>query len=264
MSAAPESRFITVNDLSTHVLVGGAGPALVYLHGVAPAGEWLPLHARLAERFTVYAPDHPGFGRTERPDWVEGMDDLVLHYEELFRALELDRPAVAGFSLGGWIAAELAVFYPDWVGALVLLNAAGLHVDGALIPDLPTLGGEALARTVFHNRAAAMKFFSGKDTPDERMRRYRAMTTLALLAWNPWFDPKLARRLRRVQAPTLALWGAHDRLIQPVYGETYRDLIPNARLELLPDCGHMAPIEGADAVAEAVFRFLAEVSPAAP
>ena len=112
---------ITVNGVATHVLRGGEGPPLVYLHGAAPAGEWLPIHRRLAQRFSVYAPDHPGFGHTPRPEWLTEMVDLVLHYEELFRALNLAKPAIAGFSLGGWIAAEFAAFYPDRVGALVLL-----------------------------------------------------------------------------------------------------------------------------------------------
>jgi pimeloyl-ACP methyl ester carboxylesterase len=250
------SRTVTVNGLDTHVLVGGSGPPLVYLHGAAPAGVWLPVHERLAERFTVYAPDHPGFGGTERPEWLAGMDDLVLHYEELFRALALERPVVVGFSLGGWIAAEFAVFYPERVGALVLLNAGGLHVDGALIPDLLGLDAETLARTVFHDPEAAAAYFGARRGLEERLNQFRAMTTLALLAWNPWFDPQLVGRLRRIRAPTLALWAEHDRLIPPVYGETYRDRIAGARLEILPDCGHMAAIERPEAVAGAVTRFL--------
>ena len=87
-----DAETITINGVATRVLQGGEGPPLVYLHGAAPAGEWLPIHRRLAQRFSVYAPDHPGFGHTPRPEWLTGMDDLVLHYEELFRALGLAKP----------------------------------------------------------------------------------------------------------------------------------------------------------------------------
>jgi pimeloyl-ACP methyl ester carboxylesterase len=254
--ATPTAQFVTVDGIATHLLVGGSGPPLVYLHGVAPAGEWLPVHDVLAESFTVYAPDHPGFGKTDRPDWLDGMDDLVLHYEELFRVLDLQHPALVGFSLGGWLAAELAVTYPDLPGALVLLNSAGLHIDGALIPDLPALAGPKLLETVFYDWRVAMEYASARSAPDERLKSFRALTSLALLAWNPWFDPKLQRRLRRVAAPTLVLWAEHDRLIQPIYGEAFRDAIPGARLQALPDCGHMAPIERPAAVAEAVRSFL--------
>jgi pimeloyl-ACP methyl ester carboxylesterase len=250
-----QEQFVEVDGVRTHLLCAGEGPPLVYLHGVAPAGDWLPLHQLLAQQYTVYAPDHPGFGYTERPEWLGGMDDLVLHYEELFRTLGLERPLLVGFSLGGWIAAEYAVTYPERVGGLVLLNAAGLHVDGHLIPDLPALSRERLTETVFHDPQVAEAYYQSRVHPEERLRQYRAMVTTALVAWNPWFDPKLQRRLRRIQCPTLALWAEHDRLIPPIYGEAYRDAIPGARLELLHGCGHMAPIERPDAVAEAVSHF---------
>jgi pimeloyl-ACP methyl ester carboxylesterase len=249
-------QFVEVDGVRTHLLSAGEGPPLVYLHGVAPAGDWLPLHDQLARQFTVYAPDHPGFGYTERPEWLDGMDDLVLHYEELFRTLELERPVLVGFSFGGWIAAEYAVTYPERVGGLVLLNAAGLHVEGHLIPDLPALSRERLTETVFHDYQMAEAYYQARVHPEERLRQYRAMVTTALIAWNPWFDPKLQRRLRRVSCPTLALWAEHDRLIPPVYGETFRAAIPGARLEILPDCGHMAPIERPEAVAEAISQFI--------
>ncbi len=256
MPVAVLDRHVEVNGVATHILSGGTGPDLVFLHGTAPSGEWLPLYEELAARFTVIAPDHPGFGGTESPEWLAGIDDLVLHYEELFGTLGLERPALAGFSLGGWIAAEFAVFYPDRLRALVLLNSAGLHIDGALIPDLCALTGEPLARALFHDPRAAREYFGARGGLEQRLRTFRALTSLALLAWNPWFDPNLARRLRRIRVPTLALWGEHDRLIPPVYGETFRDSIPGARLVLLPDCGHMAPVECPEAVAEAIARFL--------
>lgn len=247
-----------VNGVPVRLLAGGSGPPLVYLHGALPAGEWLPLINRLAERRTVYVPDHPGFGHTPRPEWLEGMDDVVLHYEELFRGLGLERPALVGFSLGGWIAAAFSVVYPQRVRALVLHNAAGLHVDGALIPDLMGQPPDAMGPLLFRSAAAASAFFGGRLDPEERLRRLRALTTTALLAWNPWFDPRLLRRLRRISCPALALWSAEDRLIPPVYGEAYCGAIPGARLELLPGCAHMAPLEDGEVVAAAVLRFLAE------
>jgi pimeloyl-ACP methyl ester carboxylesterase len=251
-----ESRFVEVDGVATHVLVGGHGLPLVYLHGVAPSGEWLPVHEALARSFTVHAPDHPGFGRTERPEWLAGIDDLVLHYDELFRALELESPVLVGFSLGGWIAAELAVTYPDRIGALILISSAGLHLDEALIPDLPALQGEELAGTVFHDPSAAAEYFRGRDNPEARLQAFRAMSTAALLAWNPWFDPKLHRRLRRITCPTLCLWGEQDRLIAPAYGEAFHAAIAGSVLQTVPDAGHMLPIERPDVVAEAVTAFV--------
>jgi len=254
----PEPETITVNGIATRLLQGGEGPPLLYLHGAAPSGDWLPIHRRLSKRFHVYAPDHPGFGYTPRPEWLTDMGDLVLHYEELLRAIGLEKPAVVGFSLGGWIAAEFAAFYPERVSALVLLNAGGLHVEDHLLPDLFGLEGKELARTIFHDPECAAAFFASQRDPEQRARHWRGMTTLALLAWNPWFDPKLRGRLRRIAVPTLALWSEYDRLIPPVYGQAYRDAIPGAVFELLPDCGHMAPLERPEEVAEAIGSFLDE------
>jgi pimeloyl-ACP methyl ester carboxylesterase len=257
--AVPEERIIEVDGVRTFVLVDGAGPPLVYLHGVAPCGEWLPVHGRLAARFTVYAPDHPGFGKTERPEWLSGMDDLVLHYDELLRAMGIEQPVLAGFSLGGWLAAEIAVTYPERIAALVLLNSAGLHVDGALTGDLAALQREQLTEAVFYDAEVADAYYRARIRPDDRLGMYRAMTTTALLAWNPWVDPKLQRRLSRVRCPSLVLWAERDRLIPPVYGEAFRDAIPGARLQVLPECGHMAPIERPDEVAAAIAEFAASV-----
>jgi pimeloyl-ACP methyl ester carboxylesterase len=247
--------------VGVRLLKGGEGLPLLYLHGAAPSGAWLPVHARLAERFTVYAPDLPGFGGTPDADWLEGMDDLVLHTRELMEALALDRPHVVGFSLGGWLAAALAVWYPERVGRLVLAAAGGLHVPEAPVADLFALHGERLVTTLFHDPANAPLLFGERPGVAERVRSYRELTVLARLAWNPWFDPKLARRLRRVTAPTLLLWGAGDRLIPPAHAEAYRGALPDARVQLLPDCGHMAPLEQPDAFAAAVCAFLSEEAP---
>jgi pimeloyl-ACP methyl ester carboxylesterase len=259
--SVPEQRIIEVEGVRTSLLTGGDGPPLVYLHGVAPCAEWLPLHERLAERFTVYAPDHPGFGKSERPEWLSEMGDLVLHYDALLRLLELKRPVLAGFSLGGWLAAAFTVTYPELPGGLVLLNAAGLHVEGHPTGDLAALQRERLTEAVFHDRIAADAYYKARIRPDDRLTMYRAMTTTALLAWNPWFDPHLRRRLARVQCPTLVLWAEHDRLIPPVYGEAYRDAIPGSELQIIPDCGHMAPVERPDEIAAAINAWCPSVEP---
>ena len=190
---APCEEFVRVGDLDTHLFRSGVGEPLLYLHGIAPAGEWLAFHGHLAERFDLVAPDHPGFGRTERPEWLEGMDDLVLHYDEQQTTLGLQRPHLKGVSLGGWLAAELAVTYPDRFRSLTLINAAGLHVDGHVIPDIPALSREAVGEAVFHAPAIATAYFTAQLDPERRFRHHRVLTTTALIAWIPWFDPKLER-----------------------------------------------------------------------
>lgn len=251
----PARETVMADGLDVSLFRAGEGRPLLFLHGAAPAGVWLPFHQLLSSHVQLIAPDHPGFGYTPRPGWLTGMDDLVLHYDALLRTLGLDRPLLAGFSLGGWIAAELAVTYPDRFAGLVLLDAAGLHLDEHPIPDLPALQGEKLARTLFHRTEAARQFLQPPRGREEGRRRYRGMATLALLAWNRWFNPALPHRLGRLHLPALLLWGEHDRVTPPAYGRAYQRLIAGSELKLIAACGHMAHLEDPEAVAGAIAGF---------
>jgi pimeloyl-ACP methyl ester carboxylesterase len=229
----------------------------VYLHGAAPAERWLPFHDALAEHFDVIAPDHLGFGESDRPDWLEGMDDLVLHYADLLETLGLDHVTVMGSSFGGWVAAELAVLCPTRRERLVLVDALGLHVDGAPVTDVFMLTAEERVRLVVNDAAVADRLLA--QAPDEATleRQLKGQATLALLAWQPLLhDPKLSRRLDRIRIPTLVVWGERDRLVPLAHGHTYAASIPRARLEIIPDCGHLPQVERADELIGRVRRFL--------
>ena len=133
---AHRSEFLSVADTRIHMLRGGRGAPLLVLHPEFGANQWFPYHDRLAQHFHLVAPDHPGFGHSDRPEWLDGIDDLVFHYVDLLDALELERVAVVGTSLGGWIAAELAVAHPARIDRLVLVGAGGIKVDGVERFDL--------------------------------------------------------------------------------------------------------------------------------
>ncbi len=123
---SPET--IDVRGLPVAYRRKGTGPPTLFLHGAGATRMWLPFYERMAETVDFLAPEHPGFGETPRPDWLEGFDDLVLHYRDLLDAFELGRVHLIGFSLGGWIAADFAIFYPERVESLTLISPAGLRV----------------------------------------------------------------------------------------------------------------------------------------
>ena len=150
-------RSVVVQGIATHLFEAGApdAPPLLYLHGTFLGNLWLDFHQALAERFHVYAPDTPGFGLTPRPDWMRDMSDYTLYLRDLLGALGLERPLVVGHSLGGWMACELAVFYPERVGKLVLANAAGIRVKGAPIADLFAMNPVETAMACFDDLTAA-------------------------------------------------------------------------------------------------------------
>lgn len=257
IATAPREESLNIRGARVHYFRGGTSAPVLYLHEAAFAGEWLPIHRALAAHFDLIAPDHLGFGRSERPEWLEGVDDLVLHYLDLLDALELERVHVVGSGFGGWIAAELAAWQGHRLRKLVLVDAAGLHVPGAPVTDVFMLNREQVLRASIHDQGVAEQLLAG-PLDDAAMREYLlGQETLALLGWNPYLhNPKLARRLYRVQAPTLVLWGEHDQIIPLAHGQAYAAGIPNARLEIMPNSGHLPQIEQPERLAQLVAKFL--------
>ncbi len=248
---------LCVAGVSTYLLRGGRGAPLLVLAPELSPGRWFPYHDALATGFRVLAPDHPGFGQSESLPWLDGIDDLVFHYADLLDALGLERVSVLGTSLGGWIAAELAATHPQRIERLVLVAAAGLKVDGSERFDLFLHPIEETWKCLFFDPTRVAQLLADDIGIDAVTRAYREATTLARVAWNPYFyNPKLARRLRRISAPTLVVWGEEDRFLSLAHGEAYARLIPHSVLRTLPHCGHFVPYEKANELAELVLPFL--------
>lgn len=239
---------IDLHGRPTVLMHAGDGPPFVYLHStLGESFMWLPFYAAWAKKFHVYVPTHPGFGKSGGFDEVESVEDMAFHYVELFDALGLDEVCLGGVSLGGWIAAEFAARWPERVKKLWIADAPGLHVPEVPLPDMFTIlhKREKLRELLFHRPQEHMANIVIKEHPDEEqmMNAYQSLTVLARLVWQRPYDPKLARRLHRVQCPTLLIWGAHDQLVPPAYGEAYKKHIAGARLELIPNCGHLPMFE---------------------
>ena len=239
---APEEEFVELDGGRVHLLRGGTGEPVLFLHAAGGAGTWLPFHEMLAARgFEVIAPDHPGFGKSDEFPEVEAIDDLVFHYLDVLDALGLDRPHVVGASFGGWIAAELALYLPQRVTSLTLLSAAGLRLPEHPVTDLFLLPPARLPATLFHNPPPPAPVPPPGTPPDldAVIAAYREATALARFSWVPFFsDPKLDRRLRRITAPTLVVAPSDDRVIPVEHAQRYAERIPNATYTEVPDCGH--------------------------
>jgi pimeloyl-ACP methyl ester carboxylesterase len=259
MPAKPETLFLDIGEKNIQLVKGGEGPPLVYLHSAGGETEWMPFHAALAERFTVYAPAHPGFSVSTGLDEIDNMVDLAWHYVDLFAQLGLSHVPVVGFSLGAWLGAQLAILRPELVSKLVLTNAAGLHVAGAPMADLFIDDFEAMKHLVFFNpKHESVDLAMPSSIDDPRILHWlRAREATARLGWNPYLhDPKLPQHLKRIACPTLVLWGRQDALIPLAHGEYYAQHIPGARLAIIENCGHMAPFEKCDEFVEQVVKFV--------
>lgn len=255
---------------SVEVRRGGEGPPVVYLHSAQGEGQSLVFLDRLAEHHAVVAPVFPGFGESEGIDQIDDMDDAVFHLLDLWDRLGLDAPCVVGLSLGGWMALEMATRYPEKVGALVLVNPAGLYLRGHEIKDIFGRSPAALARDLFHDQShpvAQMMHALDELTADVGRRIELPFevvkpvaTTLAAtakLGWDPYLhNPKLAQRLWRIGCPTLVVHGAEDKLIPPAHCAYYAEHIAGAHQVEVPEAGHMLPWEQPDELAALVTAHL--------
>lgn len=250
------TEHLDIQGYRVPVQIGGTGEPLLLLHGAGGAGMWTPFHAALAERFTVYAPAHPGFAGTPLPDWLKSVADLVFHYVDVLEALGLTRVTLAGISLGGWIATEFAVSRPDLVERLILLAPIGVRPDTPM-PDLFILEPHEAMSYLFAdpNVAAMMR----SQAPDANMivAMWSEQAAVARLIWKRPYNPQLERRLHHINAPVLLLWGAEDRLVPVAHGRKLQGLIAGSQLEIINGAGHVVPLEKPQELADAIIAFAA-------
>lgn len=234
----------------------GNGLPLVYLHGSGGA-NWTPGLKLLAERFRVYLPEHPGFGESERPDWIETVQDVALFYLDLFEEMGLTQINLVGQSLGGWIAAELASLCSHSLRRLVLVDAAGLQLSEIAQADMFTMTPETWTKTLYHDQALAERILAVEPTPEVLRKQVRNLAMTARLSWNPYMsDPRLQPRLRRIRVPALMVWGAEDRVFPPAYAQAYSNAIPDSRVAIIDQCGHVPAAEQSQEFARLVTEFL--------
>jgi pimeloyl-ACP methyl ester carboxylesterase len=253
---------VSIAGRPTVILHAGEGPPFVYLHStLGESSLWLPFYQAWAKQFRVLVPTHPGFGQSGGFDQIDTIEDMAFHYVELFDALGLDEVLLGGVSLGGWIAAEFAARWPERVNRLWLADAPGLWVEEQPLPDMFRIMQDRakLRELLFHDPHSYMARLVIEDDADEEkmLAAYQSLTVLARLVWQRPYDPKLAGRLRRVQCPTLLVWGEDDRLVPPAYGDAYRRALPHAELVRIPRCGHLPMFERESEFVETIARFCA-------
>ena len=255
---------VWTDGLEIHVKVAGSGPPLLFLHS-AGGPRWLPFHDWLAERHTVYAPELPGTtpGSPRAIDLVDTFGDLLLAYEELVRALDIPGAVAVGESLGGMIAADLSAHFPDLLSKLVLLAPAGLWRDDQPPRAIEVISGppERAPEYLFFDPQGeiAQDFFRLPDDPDLIAQIIAgavwAQGCASKFLW-PIPDHGLAKRLHRVVAPTLIIFGREDGVIPSIYGQEFANRIASSRLELIDRCGHIPHVEQYDRTRELVGEFL--------
>jgi pimeloyl-ACP methyl ester carboxylesterase len=259
-----EPAVLDVRGLPVAYRRKGTGAPTLFLHGAGSTRMWLPFYERMSQAVDFVAPEHPGFGDTPAPEWLEGFDDLVLHYRDGLDAFGLDRVHLIGFSLGGWIAADLAIFAPERVASLTLITPAGLRVPGEPMTDIFRMPPEQIPDLLFNGRAQDyLEFLPDPHDIDAAIRGYLEVTTAARLMWNPRYDRKLDRRLVRITIPALVVEADDDRLIPNAHARRWAELLPDARLIKVSGrehpTGHGLIMQEPDRAAAAILEFIQEV-----
>jgi len=254
--------WMTVDGVRLEVVERGRGRPILWLHGeegLDPGARVLDL---LADHGRVLAPSHPGFGHSPDVDTIDTVDDLAYLYLDLLGEQDRRDAVVIGCSLGGWIAAEMAVRCSDRLARLVLVAPLGIKVgdrETRDIPDIFALHPDEVLQLQYRDPARA-RVDPAALSDDQLTVIARNREATALYGWEPYFhNPKLRQRLRRIAVPTLLLWGAEDRFVTAdYYGAAYRDAIAGARLEIVHGAGHFPHLEEPEALAERIRAFALE------
>ena len=255
--AAHSISTLTIRDCRIRLMRGGAGAPLVFLHGGGGIGIWLPAMARLAKKFDVITPEHPGFGESDMPAWLDTVGDLANFYLDFLDQLDLRGVHLVGSSLGGWIAADLAIRNSTRLASVTLIGAAGIHVDGIAQVDTFLTNEEQRIRDLFYDQELVEAVIAGSQRPELEDAALKNRMTTAKLSWQPRnHDPHLRKWLHRIKVPTLLVWGEHDRVFPKDYAFAYQQLIPGAKVVVIPECGHLPHVEKGDIFAAELEAFI--------
>lgn len=257
-----ETRQVSVRDgaFNVEILEGGSGAPLLYLHGWRGL-EWDAFLDRLARTHRVIAPRHPGYGETTGDDHLLDFHDLLIYYLDLLDALGLKQIPVVGHSLGAMVAVELAALQPDRFTKLGLIAPFGLWNPEHPVADFFVLSPADLSRACyFDQESPAAQAAAATPATDEgrvavAVERVKSMRVAAKYLW-PIPNRGLSKRIHRVTAPTLIVWGANDGICPPAYAEEFASRIQASQVQFIEQAGHLVEDEQPASVADALERFL--------
>jgi pimeloyl-ACP methyl ester carboxylesterase len=250
---------LDVKGFPVEIHTAGAGPPLLYLHAEQYFERVRPHLDALAEKWTVIAPRHPGYGVTSGATELRSVDDLAYLYLDLLDELSLDDVVLVGASFGGWIALEMCVRNRARLSKLVLVSSVGVKFSGREDRDFADLfympDIEAFPMLFADPKRHAPSYAAMSSAELEELARERHM--LAHYGWRPYLhNPGLKRWLHRVNLPTLVLWGEADGFAKPSYGRSLTEALPTAELMLVRGAGHYPEIEQSQAVIRAIDAFV--------
>lgn len=251
---------VQVAGAEMQVLKGGSGDPLLVLHDEMGQPGWLQLHEELAKSYNVYAPSLPGFGVTDRLDWVMNVRDMATWTLWAMEDMGLSSPNVVGFSLGGWIAAEMATQSPRAFRRMALAAPAGILPPTGEILDMFLVVSRQFITAGFHDPSSVAAFQEvcpDEPSPEQVESWETAREEACRLTWRPYMhDRSLPHRLGRLKdLPSMIIWGRNDEVVPVSAAEVYNRSIAGSRLATIENCGHRSDVEKTAEVASLLKEF---------
>jgi pimeloyl-ACP methyl ester carboxylesterase len=251
---------IRVGEVDLAVLKGGRGRPTLVLHGVEGDEGWLAFHEALAANATVYAPSHPGYGRTDCPEWLNKIQHMAVFYHWFLEKAALESVDLVGVGLGGWIATEMALMCTHRLRSLVLVSPAGiLPAEGEVYDIFVESWRDVIERSFYDHKTSPeyLRIYGEGYVPQFGGIREAARIMNTVLAYKPYmYDRSLPGMLGRIGVPTLVVLGDTDRIMPRECGERFQQGIPGSKLTTLERCGHWAHLDRPDELAEIIRDFV--------
>jgi pimeloyl-ACP methyl ester carboxylesterase len=239
-----------------HLSRAGSGRPLLILHHDIGTPDRLSFYDTLASGFDVLVPHHPGWGKSERPQWMRNVRDIAACHTWLLAELGLSNVSLVGLGFGGWIAAEMASQAPAAYAKLVLVGSMGIKPPQGDIADQAIVSYLDYPRAGFHDQAAFARVYGEADT--DQLEQWDICREMVFrTAWKPYmYSQTLPHLLGGVRSKALVVWGDDDRHVPISAGEAYVKALRDARMETVAACGHYVDMEKPDELAKLVTSFV--------
>jgi pimeloyl-ACP methyl ester carboxylesterase len=252
-TSAVEDLSIEVAGCKTHYMKAGSGTPLLILHQDIGNSGWLPIHDRLAEKFTVYAPDLLGWGGSERANWMRSVRDMASAMQSFTDKLGLDNFVLVGLGFGGWVAAEMAAMDQRRLKALVLVGAAGVQPPDGEIVDQFLHAYDDYVKQGFSDARHYVELYEENPPTETLMAWDLHREMVARIAWKPYmFSQTLPYLLHDFGKPASIVHGSEDRIVPVSCARRYAESIPGSKLNVLQGAGHYVEVERPDELAKLI------------
>ena len=256
MSVAWTDSTHDIGGTSMHLSRAGSGRPLLILHHDIGTVDRLPFYDTLAGSFDVLVPHHPGWGKSERPQWLRHPRDIGAMHAWLLAELGLTDVSLIGLGFGGWVAAEMASQAPSTYRKLVLVGPMGIKPPEGDILDQAIISYIDYPRAGFHDQAAFTRVYG--DISTDQLEQWDICREMSFrTAWKPYmYSQTLPHLIGGIRAPALVVWGDDDKHVPSSAAPLWQHGLRNAKLETVAACGHYVDMEKPDELAKLVTNFV--------